>query len=92
MSLKKSKHLSFTVGQKKVRKDFLSSGHYWDGVIEHTIILLNILILPCLTYISRLGKNKRNVFLYNSCCIASPFKINSGGHTLFTLELISVKI
>ena len=55
MSLKKSKHLSFTVGQKKVRKDFLSSGHYWDGVIEHTIILLNILILPCLTYISRLA-------------------------------------
>ena len=36
---KKPKHLSFTVGQKKVRKDFLSSSHYWDGVIEHTIIL-----------------------------------------------------
>ena len=44
--LKNPKHLSFTVGQKKVRKDFLSSSHYWDGVIEHTIILLNILILP----------------------------------------------
>ena len=54
-SKKNPKHLSFTVGQKKVRKDFLSSSNCWDGVIEHTIILLNILILPCLSNISRLA-------------------------------------
>ena len=41
---KKNKHLYLTIGQIKVWKDILSSRHYWDGGIEHTIIILNVLI------------------------------------------------
>ena len=38
---KKNEHLYLTI---EVWKDILSSSHYWDGGIEHTIIILNVLI------------------------------------------------